>query len=68
VDIQLLEEATEDLPTTIIKVHHQPPKAEAPTGETGAIKAKVIEETKIKTMVETMTKRTENIVRNQITL
>ena len=66
-DTQLLEVVTEDLPITIRELH-QLPKTKEHTEETVVTKAKITEEAKLKTMVETMTKTIVNIAKRQATL
>jgi hypothetical protein len=48
VDTHLLEEATEGLPTTIIREHHQPVEKRADGGPVTRSKAKIENETKLK--------------------
>jgi hypothetical protein len=58
---------TEDLPITI-KELHQLPNTKERTKEIVVTKAKITEEAKLKTMVETMTKTIVNIIKSQATL
>ena len=68
-DTQLLEEAIEDLPTIIIKEHHQPPKAEAHSKEIVVTKTKTTEEAKTAAKAMAVTTKTSvNIAKHLDTL